>query len=137
MVKRNVFMSVATILIIVMMVGMCSAIAATTENTEITPRTVIELSRSYSGSFDEAWQLTASGAEYTQEEYLKHAFMTYGYNTFLINEDYCWAENSATMHWAELYNDNGWHYGPFKAAGNVSKIEVTHAGSVVSYFCTW
>lgn len=65
------------------------------------------------------------------------SYLTYGFNTYLIDEDYAWAEQSQVLHWAEIKNGNGWHYGPFKAAGSVSKKEVTHSGTGIYYASCW
>jgi hypothetical protein len=90
-----------------------------------------ELSKTYYGQFDTAWELTAtSGTPLT-------ASLTYGYNTLFINEDYAWANNTNVSHFASLTNGNGVHPGPAKSAGNVSRIEVTHNGSSVEYHCYW
>lgn len=86
------------------------------------------ISRSYSGSFAKAWERYASSGN-------GQANLTYGYNTFLINEDYAWAKHNTKSHYAAIKNGKGWHTGSGKAAGKTSKIEVTHKGSTVSYFC--
>ena len=72
------------------------------------PCSQIALSARYDGSFAKAWELTKTWAGDPVFN-LNDAFLTYGYNTFLINEDYAWAENTAVSHYAEIKNDNGWH----------------------------
>ncbi len=64
-------------------------------------------------------------------------YITYGFNTLFIDEDYCWAEQKQLFHFGTLRNDNGWHDGPIKAPDKVSKIEVTHSGSSIYYACYW
>jgi hypothetical protein len=87
-----------------------------------------DLSKTYSGQFTTAWELTAAS---------DYANLTYGFNTDWINEDYAWANNSNASHNASLTNGTGVHPGPAKAAGTVSRIEVTHNGSTVEYHCYW
>lgn len=80
--------------------------------------------------FPKAWELHASGDS-------GRASLTYGYNTFLINEDYAWANHSTKKHYASLTNGNGGFSGPNKSKGSVSKIEVRHSGSTVTYKCNY
>lgn len=86
------------------------------------------LSKTYSGSFSKAWERYASGDN-------GKANLTYGYNTWAINEDYAWAKHNTKSHYAALKNGSGWHTGSGKKAGSTSKIEVTHKGSKISYYC--
>lgn len=80
-------------------------------------------------TFKKAWEA------YKSDDY--GTYITYGFNTFLINEDYCWAEQNQLFHFGTLRNDNGWHDGPLKGPNKVSKIEVRHAGSSIYYACYW
>lgn len=99
-----------------------------------TPRSRIFISRTYSGSFDEAWRKTVS--DFSMDGSTTYYMdITYGYNTVLINEDYCWADCEDYAHWASLRNGNGEHEGPIAFPGFTSKIEVTHNGSSISYYC--
>lgn len=84
----------------------------------------------YSGSFASAWQKVFRDAKHD-------TVITYGFNTVAIDEDYCYATQSAKLHYAEIYNGNGYHYGPFKAAGKSSNLEVTHSGTRIQYHCCW
>lgn len=77
-------------------------------------------------SFTKAWQSTTERDEAT---------LTFGYNTTFINEDYAWAYRSDKLHWAEIKNGNGWHYGGYARAGKWSKQEVRHSGSSIYYCC--
>jgi len=65
------------------------------------------------------------------------ASLVYGYNTFLINEDYSYANHSDNAHYASLRNGNGSFSGPNKSAKSESKIEVTHSGSSITYMCNY
>lgn len=84
------------------------------------------LSRTVSNNFSKAWELYASGDS-------DRASLTYGYNTFLVNEDYAWAYHSTKNHHASLTNGTASFAGPNKGKGSVSKIEVKHSGSTVTY----
>lgn len=86
------------------------------------------ISATYNGSFASAWQLSKTSG---------NASLVYGFNTTLIDEDYAWAYHSTRSHWAEIHNGNGVHYGDEVTAGNVSKIEVRHNGSSITYYCIW
>lgn len=90
----------------------------------------IESAISYNGSFSKAWQLVYNDPAHD-------TVITYGFNTTLINEDYCYAVQTAKMHWAEIENAKDWYYGPTKAAGKSSNLEVPHAGTRVEYYCAW
>lgn len=123
--------SIATICALIMMFSFCAATASAAEVDATTPavaRADYWMSRSYSGSFDSAWQLSATEG---------NASLTYGYNTWMVNEDYAWANHSELYHWAEVKNDNGSHRGVIRGPGTVSKKEVTHSGSRVTYYCNW
>lgn len=80
--------------------------------------------------FEKAWRAYETGDN-------GEALLTYGFNMFLIDEDYAWADHSSALHWASLKNDNGWHNGLIKLPGSTSKIEVTHSGSFIYYCCEW
>lgn len=98
------------------------------------PYSHIFICKDYSGSFDKAWEKTYTGSP---SDGSSSAVMsiTYGYNTFLINEDYCWASCNSYAHYASVHNGNGSHDGPWASPGKVSKKEVTHNGTRVSYYC--
>lgn len=81
----------------------------------------------YDSSFSSAWELYHSGDS-------GRASLTYGYNTWMIHEDYAWANHSTNSHKANIGNPQS-HSGPVKPAGAVSKIEVTHVNPEVFYFC--
>ncbi|MBM6695366.1 hypothetical protein H9X87_11455 [Pseudoflavonifractor capillosus] len=105
----------------------CSnALAANTDAP--TPRSHEFVSAYYDGSFDKAWEKVAYG-----NYGLK---ITYGFNTFLTDEDYVWGESKEYAHWSELYNGNGHHRGLIALPGFKSRVDVTHAGNSVSYYCS-
>lgn len=85
------------------------------------------LTRNYNGAFSSAWERYAATSD-------GNGSLTYGYNPFLVNEDYAWAKHSKKSHYAALNNGAGWHTGPGKSAGAVSKIEVTHNGTSIAYY---
>lgn len=60
--------------------------------------------------------------------------LTYGFNTFAIDEDYAWASHDTKSHYASLKNAKGWHTGSAKAGGKLSRVDVTHRGTSVSYY---
>ncbi|KJF25470.1 hypothetical protein TZ02_18530 [Clostridium aceticum] len=88
------------------------------------------MSKTYSGSFTSDWQKT-------YEDTMYYTKLTYGYNTSWINEDYAWAQGSFMTkdynHNAYVRNDNGAHYGNSVDYRFVSKIEVRHKGSTITY----
>ena len=43
--------------------------------------------------------------------------------------------NNTKSHYAAINNGKGWHTGKGKVAGKTSKIEVTHKGSSIKYYC--
>lgn len=81
----------------------------------------------YDGSFSKSWELYHSGDS-------GRASLTYGYNTFLVYEDYAWATHSTKSHNAAIVTANGTYSGPTKSAGSTSKIEITHLAYEVEYF---
>lgn len=83
----------------------------------------------YSGSFSDKWTKFHSVD-------LKNGTkvrITYGFNTFLINEDTIQAYNDGYKHRARIMNGNGTHYGPWKYANDYSDLEVRHSGTKVTY----
>lgn len=89
-------------------------------------------------------QGTSTGHTFGDNDWKAYAYsgtgsVTYGYNTAWINEDFAWGYCSDASHTAALRNANGWHYGPTKSKGDVSKIEVTHSynGTAIKYQCNW
>ena len=106
-------------------IAMCAMIAVSCCSISASAASV---NKTYKGSFSKAWERYASGDN-------GKANLTYGFNTFLINEDYAWAKHSTKSHYAALKNGKGWHTASAKSAGKTSKVEVTHKGSSVSYYC--
>lgn len=97
------------------------------------PLSNLEIIQTYNGSFDEAWEKTYTGSVWgTYGESV--LTIIYGFNTFLIDEDYCWAY-ADEVHWAELHNGNGHHVGLGATAGKRSRVDVTHSGDEVTYYC--
>lgn len=60
--------------------------------------------------------------------------LTYGFNTFMFNEDYAKANHDDQPHYCALYNGNGWATANVVAAGKVTMVEAVHAGTSVSYY---
>lgn len=81
-------------------------------------------------TFTSAWELYKTSPD-------GKASLTYGYNTFAVKEDISWANHSTLNHYASLTNGNGSFSGPNKGAGSLSKIEVTHKGGTVTYYCNY
>lgn len=92
------------------------------------PVMAANLSRTYSGQFTNDWSKVVSYGV---------AELEYGFNTWLINEDTCYANNNNSNHYAKIRNGSGVHVGSSKSAGSWSKIEVQHSGSTVTYSCEW
>lgn len=83
---------------------------------------------SQTNGFDKAWERSAtldSGK----------AYLLYGYNTFLINEDYAKANHATNVHYAYIKNGSGIHVGSSAVAAVFSKVEVRHSGATVEYCC--
>ncbi len=78
-------------------------------------------------SFTESWERYASTPN-------REGSLTYGFNTFAINEDYVWAQHDTEYHYAALFNGDGWHTGQGRAAGILSRVDVRHKGSSVTYY---
>lgn len=65
--------------------------------------------------------------------------LRYGYNTFLINEDYARATSGVVYyrnfkHQAIITNGNGTHYGPKHTYEYMSTVDVRHKGTKVTYY---
>lgn len=121
--KRNILATILTLVLVVTIFSSMAvpAFASTTGETEG------KVWAFYDGDFDSAWELYVSGDS-------GRASLTYGYNTFLIHEDYAWASHSTKEHNAEIITTNGTYTGPTKAAGKVSKKEIMHLAFEVFYF---
>lgn len=98
--------------------------------TFISPVSATSLEAKYSSSFANAWERYTSGDS-------NKASLTYGYNTTAINEDYAWANHSTKSHYSSVKNSNGWHTGPSEKSKSISKIEVKHSGSSLTYRCNY
>lgn len=81
----------------------------------------------YDDSFSKSWELYHSGDS-------GRAGLTYGFNTFLVHEDYAWATHSTKSHYAAIVTSNGTYSGPTKSAGSTSKIEIAHLAYEIEYF---
>lgn len=77
------------------------------------------------------------GGAWQESGYNGGAMLIYGYNTFLVNEDYSWAYHTSNRHSAIVKNSNGAFMSAKKPAGSDAKIEVTHSGSFIEYQNTW
>lgn len=86
------------------------------------------LTRTYSGSFSSDWtnsaQTTANGATLV---------LSYGFNTFLINEDCASSLYYGSDHHPRISNGNGTFDGPTRQAHEWSDLEIRHSGSTVTY----
>lgn len=61
------------------------------------------------------------------------ASMSYGFNTFLINEDTCSTLYYGSYHRPVIVNENGTHNGEKRQAHEWSDLEVRHKGDLVTY----
>lgn len=91
------------------------------------------LSKTYSGSFNKSWMdrattVTSDGAK---------AYLEYGFNTTLINEDVANSLYYGDEHYSKIRNGSGKHKGPRREAGEWSDLEVRHSGSRVTYYSIW
>lgn len=86
-------------------------------------------SRTYSGSFASDWtnsaQTTINGATLV---------LSYGYNTFLINEDCASSLYYGSYHNSRIKNANGTFNGPLIQAHEWSDLEIRHSGTSVTYY---
>ena len=82
-----------------------------------------------STSFKKSWTLNKTASAN------KHR-LTYGYDTFLINEDFANANSIGYIHKSKIVNGKGTFCGPKKTANDGwSDKEVKHKGSTVKYYC--
>lgn len=86
-------------------------------------------SRTYSGSFASDWtnsaQTTVNGATLV---------LSYGYNTFLVNEDCASSLYYGSYHNARIRNSSTTIDGPSVPAGEWSDLEIRHSGTTVTYY---
>lgn len=61
------------------------------------------------------------------------ATMTYGFNTWLVNEDTCSTLYYGSYHRPVIINGSGEHYGQSMQAHEWSDFEVKHSGNTVTY----
>ncbi|MGL5576909.1 MAG: hypothetical protein ACRDCW_15325 [Sarcina sp.] len=80
-------------------------------------------------SFTSPWEKVTSNSEGT-------ATMKYGYNEFLIDEDYTHTYHTKASHKALVANNGGSHYKE-RGARTWAKIEVTHKVGLVRYEMSW
>ena len=93
------------------------------------------IKQSYSStSFTKDWMVTKPGTTIDGGTY----YLTYGYDTFLINEDYAYAYSNVGLHASRVYHNGHYHYGPW-LWGNEgrSDLEVMHHNSPVFYYHMW
>lgn len=103
----------------------CTLIGILSFGILVTTSSAATLSKT-ANSFTSSWELYVTGDS-------GRANLTYGYNTWIIKEDYAWANHSTKSHFASLTNGKGSFSGPNKKKKSLSKIEVTHSGSSVTY----
>lgn len=80
-----------------------------------------------SHTFSTAWEETAY--------FNGTSKLVYGYNTYLINEDYSHSNEKYSV--AYVKNANGTFKGKAALTTTWSKIEVTHAGTSITYGVTY
>jgi hypothetical protein len=96
------------------------------------PAEASSLSRTSEGqTFERAWRLTATNSAGT-------ASLTYGFNTWAIDEDYSWSTHHTVRHHAWLRNSRGLHSGTSSSANSRSRVDVRHGGGVtITYGMSW
>ena len=90
------------------------------------------ISKTYSGQFDSEWY--DSYSTYVNGASLQ---MTYGFNTFLINEDCCYTLYYGSSHRPIIKNDRGTFTKGLMQAHEWNDLEVMHKGDSVTYSCYW
>jgi len=118
--KRTIF-----VLIMIMILVFAMTQTAFASETSLISKSNVEEGKTFSSS----WQLTrylySGGANY----------LTFGYDTSFIHEDYAYANSDGWQHRSKVQNDRGSFKGPIKSATDGwSDIEVTHKGSTVYYY---
>lgn len=103
-----------------------STIISNSANAEV----MVSTTNRYGNNFDTSWEKAVCVYSY---DYAYIGDVTYGYNTFLINEDYTWTTSAQYFHKAMVQNPNGVFYGDEKDSMHTSKIEVTHRGTTPAY----
>lgn len=84
------------------------------------------ISKTVSDNFKSSWELSATGDN-------GKAVLTYGFNTFLISEDFARAYHSSKNHYASIKNKNGEYSADTVKDGKWSEIEIRHVGSSITY----
>lgn len=83
-----------------------------------------------STSFSKAWMNSKTAYE---PGGIKN-ILTYGYDTFLINEDICYAYSNGHCHKSKIVNGRVTKYGPKRWANEGwSDLEIVHKGPKVTY----
>ncbi|MCY1689923.1 hypothetical protein OVA29_03105 [Exiguobacterium sp. SL14] len=75
-------------------------------------------------TFTKSWEKSATTT---------NSVINYGFNDFLIDEDYTHTKHMTRSHTAEVVNGNGTH-ADSNSKGNWAKIEVQHKGSTIHYY---
>lgn len=83
-----------------------------------------------SSSFTQSWSKTIE--KFPSDG--SHLILTYGFDTFLIHEDFAYAYSNGSHHASKVRHDGHSHYGPWKWANDWSDLEVMHDGSTVYYY---
>lgn len=88
--------------------------------------------KTYSGQFNEKWE------KYVTDTIGGNTIrFTYGFNTFLINEDYVSSYYVGDEHYAKIVNGRGSYASSVVGAREYAEVEVTHNGSKVTYSDNW
>lgn len=116
-----VFLSMIVVGVGVLLSGKCMVNAGST------------YSRSNPLGFSDEWEKTIY---YQTSEGKKRIKFVYGYDKFLINEDYAWSYSYKESHKAGIENDNGPDWTSKKSCSRWAKKEVTHKGKTI-YYKVW
>lgn len=103
-----------------------TAMAATIESKQII--SVTNGSHNFKDDWSAVAKTTYAGVE---------CRLSYGFNTFLTNEDTATSYTIGNGHRSRLKNDNGTHYGSWMYANEFFDIEVRHKGSRIYYYMDW
>ena len=116
-------------------VCLCACLSISLSSTPVSAATWKNKVVNDSKGFKKAWEKTVTYKLDNKKE-TNIGSMTYGFNTWSINEDYVWTMSLEGYSLAEIQRigvDNELLYGPKKGMNQYSKIEVQHKNTNVKY----
>ena len=90
-------------------------------------------SKTYSGQFTSSWDKYATKTLSDGST----VRLSYGFNTFLINEDCVSAYFDGNEHYVKIENGSGDYASKITAAREYAELEVRHSGNTVTYSDNW